>query len=323
MECVRPCRSTCCHTDETPSFFGTAADSPRLPHARFLPPMIPAAECTRLLCTATLLHQKVLPVGCTRLAAVRFLAECADMLPPVSDYLHICFLLDLLLQLLLMMLLLSRSAHGHAVRLEIPFPLRTVWVPTIILLPRGFSCCCASQLPQGHHPLCVQLRLHHRRVLTMVVRQPSLQHQRWVAIVPHWTPLVPRARCWSSPQPAHREQGPAPISPPMKLHRSLLSSHLLESVRKPHEICHYSRAVNAYTVFMSLSLVSHRVGSRRSDEMSKHTSSAVNSTNTPYEADSPKRHVTVIVEETKRIRQAMVQKYRPEFRKLYVVLLLL
>ena len=57
--------------------------------------------------------------------------------------------------------------------------------------------------------------------------------------------------------------------------------------------------------------------------MSKHTSSAVNSTNTPYEADSPKRHVTVIVEETKRIRQAMVQKYRPEFRKLYVVLLLL
>ena len=29
---------------------------------------------------------------------------------------------------------------------------------------------------------------------TMVVHQPSLQHRRWVAIVPHRTPLVPRAR---------------------------------------------------------------------------------------------------------------------------------
>ena len=29
-----------CRTDETPSFFGAAADSPRLPHARFLPPLI-------------------------------------------------------------------------------------------------------------------------------------------------------------------------------------------------------------------------------------------------------------------------------------------
>ena len=36
-------------------------------------------------------------IGCTRLAAVRLLAECADMFPLVSDYTHICFLLDLLL----------------------------------------------------------------------------------------------------------------------------------------------------------------------------------------------------------------------------------
>ena len=118
------------------------------------------------------------------------------MFPLASDYTHIyiCFLLDLLLQLLLKLLLLSRSAHGHAVRLKVPHPLRTARVPTIVLPSRGFSCCCNSQPPQGYHPPCVQLRLHHRKVPTMVVQQPSLQHLRWVAIVPHQTSLVPRAR---------------------------------------------------------------------------------------------------------------------------------
>ena len=91
-------------------------------------------------------------------------------------------------------LLLSRSAHSHAVRLEIPHPLRTARVPTIELPSRGFSCCCTSQRPQGYHPPCVQLRFHHRKVPTMVVQQPSLQHLRWLPIVPHRTPLVPRAR---------------------------------------------------------------------------------------------------------------------------------
>ena len=93
-------------------------------------------------------------------------------------------------------------------------------VPTIILPSRGVRCCYISQLPQGYHPPCVQLRLHHRKVPTMGVQQPSLQHLRWVAIDPRRTPLVPRARCWSSF--ARREQGPAPISSPMKPHRSLL-----------------------------------------------------------------------------------------------------
>ena len=59
--------------------------------------------------------------------------EMCNMFPLVSDYSHICFLLDLLLQLLLMLLLLSRSAHGHAARLKIPVPLRAAMVPTIIL----------------------------------------------------------------------------------------------------------------------------------------------------------------------------------------------
>ena len=106
-------------------------------------------------------------VECTRLAAVRLIAKCADMFPFVFDYCHICFLLDLLQ-------LLSRSAQGHAVRLKIPLPLRTARVPTIILPSRGFSCCCTSQRPQGYHPPCVQLRLRHRKVPTMVVQQPSL-----------------------------------------------------------------------------------------------------------------------------------------------------
>ena len=188
-------RSACGHAARLDSIrtkphrFGTAADSPRLSHARFLPPLIfPAAECTRLSCRVTFLYQTTLPVGCTRLAAVRLIAKCTDMFPLVSDYSHICVLLHLL------QLLLSRSAHGHAVRLKIPLPLRTARVPTIILPSWGFSCCCTSQLPQRYPPPWVQLRLHHRKVPTMVVQQTSLQHLRWVASDPRRTLLVPRAR---------------------------------------------------------------------------------------------------------------------------------
>ena len=81
--------------------------------------------------------------------------------------LRICFLLDLVLQLLLKLLLLSRRAHDHAARLKILHPLRTARVPTIVLLSRGFSCCCTSQPPQGSYLPCVQPHLHHRRVLTV------------------------------------------------------------------------------------------------------------------------------------------------------------
>ena len=120
-----------------------------------------------------------------------FRGMCSSPLFP--DFLHICFLLDLL-QLLLHPLLPSPCAHGHAVRLKPPLVLRTARVPTIIPPSRGFSCYCTSQLPQGCNPPCVQLRPHYRRVSTMVVQQPSLQHQRWVAINPHRAPIVPRAR---------------------------------------------------------------------------------------------------------------------------------
>jgi len=130
--------------------------------------------------------------GCARLAAVRLIAKCTDMLSLVSDYPHICLLPDLLQQLLLTLLLLSWSAHSHAVRLKDPLPLHTARVPTIKLSSRGFICCCTCQPSQGYHPPCVQLRLHHRKVPTMVVQQPSMLHRRWAAIDAHRTLLVPR-----------------------------------------------------------------------------------------------------------------------------------
>ena len=126
---------------------GTAADSPRLPTSASCQCYFPAAECRRLLCRVALPHQTTLPVGSTRLAVTGLIAKCADMFPLVSDYPHICFLFNLLLQMLLMVLVLlsrSRSAHGHAVRLKIPVPLRTARVSSIILPSRSFSCCCTS-----------------------------------------------------------------------------------------------------------------------------------------------------------------------------------
>ena len=41
-------------------------------------------------------------------------------------------------------------------------------------------------------------------------------------LFPTGPPLCPALECWSSSQPAPREQRPVPISSPMKLHRSLL-----------------------------------------------------------------------------------------------------
>ena len=49
----------------------------------------------------------------------------------------------------MMLLLLPRSAHGHAVRLKIPHPLRTARVPKIIL---PFGCCnLKTTLSPRHH----------------------------------------------------------------------------------------------------------------------------------------------------------------------------
>ena len=108
--------------------FGTAADSPRLLHARFLPLLIFQQQITSGCYAARLYPTKQTP-GRVHTAGGR--ATYREMCRHV--YTHICFLLDLLLQLLLKLLLLSRSAHSHAVRLNVPHPLRTVRVPTIEL----------------------------------------------------------------------------------------------------------------------------------------------------------------------------------------------
>ena len=91
--------------------------------------------------------------GCARLAAVRLIAKCTDMLSLVSDYPHICLLPDLLQQLLLTLLLLSWSAHSHAVRLKDPLPLHTARVPTITLPSRGFGCCTPKTTSSPRHHL--------------------------------------------------------------------------------------------------------------------------------------------------------------------------
>ena len=61
MECVRPYRSTCCHAD----VIRTAADSARLPQARFLPPLIFQQQNARDYMPRDFAP---LTVGCTRLA---------------------------------------------------------------------------------------------------------------------------------------------------------------------------------------------------------------------------------------------------------------
>ena len=163
----------------------------------------------------------------------------------LSDYTRMCFLLDLLLQLLLklllllllklVLLLLSRSAHSHGVRYKIPHLLSTAKLPTIQLSLRGFlSCCCTSQPSQGYNPPCVQLRFHHRKVPTMGAQQPSLQHLGW-RLLPTGYPLCPALEWWYSSQPGPRDQGPAPISSPVKLHGSLqfASSRVFASPVQP------------------------------------------------------------------------------------------
>ena len=53
-----------------PIVFGTAADSPRLPYVRFLPPLIFRQQNARGYYAARLAPPNIPPVGCTRLATV-------------------------------------------------------------------------------------------------------------------------------------------------------------------------------------------------------------------------------------------------------------
>lgn len=131
MECVRPCRSTYCHPDETPSLYWYCCRQPTItPRPVPATADFPAAECTRLLCGATLPHQTTPQVECTRLAAVRLFAVSADMVPLVSDYHHTCFLHNQPLKW---------SAYGIYMShdFEIPLSPHTKGVPTTGT-PQGF-----------------------------------------------------------------------------------------------------------------------------------------------------------------------------------------
>ena len=134
-----------------------------------------------------------------------------------------------------------------------------------------------------------------------VVQQPSMLHWRRVAIDAHRTLLVPRFRCWSSSQPAHTEQGPDPFSSPLKLHRGLIwsSSRVVVSPVQSAPL----QGSPQQNAFHSLDYRSHRVGNKvvclteQTHQLGRHFS------NTRYYADIPKRHVTAIIQKTKRTHE--------------------
>ena len=112
MECVWPCRSTCCHTDEAPSFLGrlNIADDYRTPvsgHRNFSSRRMHSAMLPRDFAPPNNPPGRVHTTG-GRTAS----HEKSDKFPLASDYPHICFLLDLLLQLMLMLLLSLRMNRG-------------------------------------------------------------------------------------------------------------------------------------------------------------------------------------------------------------------
>ena len=83
MECVRPCRSTCCQ-GETPSVFGTAADNPRLPRVLSYHSYL-QQEARGYYVARRRPTKSLTMVGCTRLAAMQFLAENADNPIPAAS----------------------------------------------------------------------------------------------------------------------------------------------------------------------------------------------------------------------------------------------
>ena len=86
MECVRPCRSTYCHPDETPSLLVLLQTA----HG------YPTPVSSHCYVSSSGMHADIIPrgsappnqpqVGCTRLAAVRLISKCKDMFSLVSDY---------------------------------------------------------------------------------------------------------------------------------------------------------------------------------------------------------------------------------------------
>ena len=89
-------------------------------------------------------------IGCARLAAVRLIAECADMFPLVSDCPHICCLHNQLSEVECVRQIKTKT---NAVRLKTPLPLRMARVPTITLPSRGFGCCTPKTTSSPRHHL--------------------------------------------------------------------------------------------------------------------------------------------------------------------------
>ena len=89
-------------------------------------------------------------VGCTRLAAVRLIAECADMFPLVSDCPHVCCLHN---QPSEVECVRQIKTKRNAVRLLKTLSLRTARVPSITLPSRGFGCCTPRTTSSPRHHL--------------------------------------------------------------------------------------------------------------------------------------------------------------------------
>ena len=123
-----------------PIVISTAADSPRLSHARFLLPLFQQQRARGYICRTRLYAARLCPTNPhgtvhTAWLPCGFSRNLQTCFPSLPGYPHICFVMDLLLQLLWLLLLLSRSAHGHAARLKILLLLLTARVPMIIIPP--------------------------------------------------------------------------------------------------------------------------------------------------------------------------------------------
>ena len=121
---------------QNPIAFGTAADSARLPHARFQPPLIFQQQNARSYYPARICPPNEPQVGCGRLAAVRLIAECADMFLLVSECPHTCCLHNQPSEVECVRQIKTKI---NAVQIKNPLPLRTARVPTITLPSRGFG----------------------------------------------------------------------------------------------------------------------------------------------------------------------------------------
>ena len=167
MECLQLCRSNRFHADVIPLASSTAAHSLRLLHARFLSPLTFENQNTRGYMPRDV-GPLMVTAGCTRLgvrAASREMCRRAFPRLPIT-------LKSALSTIPCYCCRFGRCYRGVRTAaprdLEYLLPLHVPRVPAVILPPRFFSYCCTSFLAQEDHPSCVQPRLHHRGVPTVV-----------------------------------------------------------------------------------------------------------------------------------------------------------